>query len=61
LSLANARSLTTKDERPMANSTLGVNATTDSVSRFKKVAWRRTLGWMTEGLHTLKSGQSIPA
>ena len=24
---------------------LGVNATTDSVSRFKKVAWRRTLGW----------------
>jgi len=40
---------------------LGVNATTDSVSRFKKVAWRRTLGWMTEGLHTPKSGQSIPA
>jgi hypothetical protein len=28
-----------------ANLMLGVNATTDSVSRFKKVAWRRTLGW----------------
>ena len=25
--------------------TLGVKTTTDSVSRFKKVAWRRTLGW----------------
>jgi hypothetical protein len=24
---------------------LGVNATTDSVSRLEKVAWRRTLGW----------------
>ena len=24
---------------------LGVNATTDSVLRFMKVAWRRTLGW----------------
>ena len=24
---------------------LGVNATTDSVSRFMNVAWRRTLGW----------------
>jgi hypothetical protein len=45
----------------MISPMLGVNATTDSVSRFKKVAWRRTLGWMTEGLHTPKSGQSIPA
>jgi len=44
-----------------SNLMLGVNATTDSVSRFKKVAWRQTLGWMTEGLHTPKSGQSIPA
>jgi hypothetical protein len=35
------------------NSMLGVNTTTESVSRFK-VAWRRTLGWMTEGLHTPK-------
>src|ERR1700688_1410293 len=43
--LANAGSPTTKDPRPTANSMLGVNATTDSVSRFKKVAWRRTLGW----------------
>jgi len=24
---------------------LGVKATTDSVSRLEKVAWRRTLGW----------------
>src|SRR5271165_6998986 len=57
----NDQGRTTKDERPTTNSTLGVNATTDSVSRFKKVAWRRTLGWMTEGLHTPRSGQSIPA
>jgi hypothetical protein len=27
---------------------LGVNATTDSVSRLEKVAWRRTLGWKVE-------------
>src|ERR1700731_3957449 len=50
---------TTNDQR--TNSMLGVNATTDSVSRFMKVAWRRTLGWMTEGLHTPRSRQSIPA
>jgi len=29
------------------NLMLGVNATTDSVSRLEKVAWRRTLGWTT--------------
>ena len=27
------------------NLMLGVNATTESVSRLEKVAWRRTLGW----------------
>jgi len=32
-------------ERDAVSPMLGVNATTDSVSRFKKVAWRRTLGW----------------
>jgi hypothetical protein len=26
---------------------LGVNAATDSVSRLEKVAWRRTLGWIS--------------
>src|SRR5690349_17428600 len=40
---------TTKDERRTTNLMLGVNATTDSVSRFKKVAWRRTLGWRNFG------------
>jgi len=46
---------------------LGVNATTDSVSRFKKVAWRRTLGWRNFGVahseisktHTRLGGQPV--
>jgi hypothetical protein len=29
---------------------LGVNTTTESVSRLEKVAWRRTLGWRHSGV-----------
>jgi hypothetical protein len=47
---------------------LGVNTTTESVSRFK-VAWRRTLGWRNSGVahsgisktHTRSGGQPAQA